>query len=65
MSPEQFVELSENVRYIRSRVDIHADQIADVRVAVGEIKERAGWIGAISGIVGGLLAGLGLHLKGR
>jgi hypothetical protein len=65
MSPEQFAELSENVRYIRDRIDVHSSQIADVRVAVGKMEERAGWIGAFTGLVGGLLAGVGLHLKGR
>jgi hypothetical protein len=65
MSPEQFAEISENVRYIRDRVDTHSSQIADVRVAVGRMEERAGFIGALTGVIGGLLAGIGLHLKGR
>lgn len=65
MSPEQISALADDVRYIRERVDEQGATLSDLRVSVAQVKERAGWIGAITGIVGGLLAGIGIHLKDR
>lgn len=69
MSPEQFSALAEDVRYIREKTDETNGTLTEFRVSVegrlSRVEERAGWIGAIAGVLGSILATLGLHLKGR
>lgn len=69
MSPDQFAALAEDVRYIREKTDETKNTLTEFRVSVegrlSRVEERAGWIGGISGILGSILATLGLHLKGR
>lgn len=63
MSPEQLASLTDDVRYIRERVDDHGQQLADLRVSVEHRLTRVEVKSGIWGLLGGLLSGLGIHLK--
>lgn len=69
MSPEQFSALAEDVRYIRDQTDKTNETLTEFRVSVegrlSRVEERAGWIGAIAGVLGSILATVGLHIKDR
>lgn len=69
MSPEQFSALADDVRYIRDQTDKTNETLTEFRVSVegrlSRVEERAGWIGAIAGVLGSILATVGLHIKDR
>ena len=69
MSPDQFAALAEDVRYIRQKTDETNETLTEFRVSVegrlSRVEERAGWIGAVGGVLASLLATIGFHLKGR
>lgn len=64
MTDDRFSQVADDVRYIRARLDQHItaqaerDREASDRISAVEVKS------GLWGLVGGLLSGVGIHLKG-
>lgn len=64
MTDDRMNQMADDVRYIRTRLDQHITAQAERDRSVGERISAVEVKSGLWGLLGGLLSGVGIHLKG-